>query len=101
MEEFGCLTVLIVIVIAVITVSQRGRRSADIIEGWASENKFTVLEQAPRGVMQGPLLWAGKNQTVYRITVKDRQGRRRSGWVRCGGFWTGLNSDKVAVIWDD
>lgn len=105
MEGFGCCTVLIavviVVVVAVMTSEWRGRRSADLIDGWASENKFTIVEKAPRGFMQGPRLWAGKNQTVYRITVKDRQGRRRSGWIRCGGFWTGLNSDKVAVIWDD
>jgi hypothetical protein len=105
MENLGCCAVLIAVVImvvaAVLRSDWRERRSVDLIDGWASDNKLTILEKEPRRFGQGPVFWAGKHQTVYRIVVKGPKGGRRSGWIRCGGHWNGLHSDGLAVIWDD
>jgi hypothetical protein len=105
MEDLGCCAVLIAVVITVVVAVLRGgwreRRSVDLIDGWASANKFTILEKEPRRFGQGPAFWAGKHHTVYRIVVKGPKGGWRSGWIRCGGVWRGLHSDGLAVIWDD
>jgi len=47
------------------------------------------------------LAWfTGNRQDVYRVTVRTADGGIRSGYVRCGGFWMGMLSDKVTVEWD-
>jgi hypothetical protein len=33
--------------------------------------------------------------------VRDKAGHVRSGWVRCGGWFAGLFSDKITVRWED
>ena len=43
------------------------------------------------------LLWHYRRGAV---TVQDREGRVRSGYVRCGGFLFGLLSDRADVRWD-
>jgi hypothetical protein len=53
-------------------------------------------------VLQGAgLLDLLQEQTVYRVTVEDGQGCRRTGWVRGGGWLRGLLSDTTEVHWDD
>jgi hypothetical protein len=39
-------------------------------------------------------------QAVYRVKVRTRDGRLRRGWVRCGGWLSGVLSDQVDVRWD-
>jgi hypothetical protein len=39
--------------------------------------------------------------SINRVTVEDEQGRRRTGWVRCGGWFWGLLSDATEAHWDD
>jgi hypothetical protein len=77
-------------------------RSAALLERWAEENGFTVVDRRLRHFFRGPFTWtAAEGQTVYRVTVVDSCGRERSGWVRCGSFTFGLLSDKIRVRWDE
>jgi hypothetical protein len=77
-------------------------RSAALLERWAEENEFTIADRRLRHLFRGPFTWTtAEGQTVYRVTVLDRFGRVRSGWVRCGSFTFGMFSDKVRVRWDE
>lgn len=75
-------------------------RSNSLLERWAEENSFTILNSEYRYFFRGPYFWTTtKGQTVYYVTVLDKSGHTRSGWVRCGGWWLGLMSDHVEVRW--
>jgi hypothetical protein len=77
------------------------RRSRQLLENWAERNGFEILEAEYRHFFKGPFFWRStKDQTVYRVTVRDRSGVR-SGWVRCGGWFLGLMTDKAEVRWDE
>ena len=77
-------------------------RSRSILEQWAEANGFEIIHSEFRNFFRGPFFWtSSKGQTVYYVTVRDREGRERSGWVRCGGFWAGLFSDQAEVRWED
>ena len=77
-------------------------RSRSILENWADQNGYQILERDYRNFFKGPFFWVcSRQQTVYHVKVRDREGRVRSGWVRCGGWFTGLWSDKAEVRWED
>jgi hypothetical protein len=79
------------------------KRSATILERWAEQNRYELLESKINWFNQGPFFWtSSKGQTVYYVQVLDRRnGQTRRGWVRCGSFWGGLMSDKAEVRWDE
>jgi hypothetical protein len=77
-------------------------RSRGLLEKWAADNGFRIIESSYRNLVRGPFFWTtSKGQTVYRVIVEDATGQRRSGWVRCGSWLLGLWSDSVQVRWDD
>ncbi len=95
------LALLAIVVITIVVLSWRGTRSNELIDQWARANNLQILQKEARNFLRGPMFWTtGKSQTVYRITVIDQNGRQRSGWVRCGGMFLGLHSDKIDVRWD-
>jgi len=102
MQEYSYLLIVIVIVIvAAISLSWQKRRSEALIDGWAQANGLTIVDKESRTFRRGPMFWTtAKGQTVYRITVRDQSGSQQTGWIRCGGRWMGLYSDKVDVRWD-
>jgi hypothetical protein len=76
-------------------------RSRTLLQGWAAKSGFEILQSEFRFVRRGPFFWtSSKGQTVYYVRVQDGQGQVRSGWVRCGGWWLGLWSDRTEVRWD-
>jgi hypothetical protein len=77
-------------------------RGASLLDGWASSEGLEILSQEECWFFKGPFFWtSSKSQKVYRVTVRDAEGRTRSGYVRCGGYWLGMMSDNVDVRWDD
>jgi hypothetical protein len=77
-------------------------RSSALLKSWAKENGYQILSCKFRLLFRGPFTWTtSEGQTVYRVTVEDRAGRRKSGWVRCGDFCFGLFLNKVRVRWDE
>ena len=90
------------LVIVVATVFWHYGRSSAILQKWADDNGFQILEKELRHLFKGPFFFtASKNQTVYRVTVSDKAGQERSGWVVCGGWWLGMLSDHAKVRWDE
>jgi len=77
-------------------------RGNTILQDWADVNGLQILRKEFRYFRQGPFWWrTGNGRVVYFVTVRDEQGRQRSGWVRCGSWLGGLLSDKADVIWKD
>jgi len=77
-------------------------RSNSLLHQWAARNGYRIIRQEYRNFFKGPFFWAStQGQTVYYVVVEDSGGNRRSGWLRCGGWWLGLFSDNVEVRWDD
>jgi len=76
-------------------------RSRSLLREWAAQNGYEILQGEFRFLRRGPFFWTtSKGQTIYRVTVRDKQSQVRSGWVRCGGWWLGLWSHKTEVRWD-
>jgi hypothetical protein len=77
-------------------------RSSSLLQLWAEINGYRIVRKEYRTFFRGPFFWSSsKGQTVYYVVVEDSAGERRSGYVRCGGWWLGLLSDRVEVRWDD
>jgi hypothetical protein len=78
------------------------RRSATVLRKWAAENNFEVL-RSERSLSSGAFCWLASVKTsVFFVTVRDRESRERSGWVRCGSPFEGvLFSDKAEVKWKE
>lgn len=76
-------------------------KSRAIVEKWAADQGYWLLSAEFRWFRLGPYtLRANKQQAVFRITTRDTQGRRRSGWIRVGHWWRGLGSNEIDVKWD-
>ena len=101
-DLFGVLGIVAFVVFAIVMIAWHFSRSRSLLDQWAADNGFRIIESSYRNLVRGPFFWTtSKGQTVYRVTVEDGSGRRRSGWVRCGGWFLGLLSDRVQVRWDD
>ena len=76
-------------------------RSISLLRRWALENGVQLLNAQRRGVRNGPFLWSSySGQTVYRVTIRDREGRTKTAWARCGGSSFGLIRPEVLVVLD-
>lgn len=80
------------------------RRAKAMLLGWAVRNTYEIVGAQRPLIKISPFGWTtSKGQVLFKVVVRKRirDGVTRSGWVRCGGFWTGLWSDDVEVRWDD
>lgn len=77
-------------------------RPIEILNQWAGDNSFEILNYERRYVRRGPFFWTtSRGQVVYYVCVKAENGEIRSGWVRCGNWWLGLWINEADVRWDD
>jgi hypothetical protein len=89
-------------IIAVVLIGFHYSRSNSLLQQWAERNHYRLVEQEYRTFFRGPFFWTtSRGQTVYYVTVEDSQGKRRKGWVRCGGWLLGMLSNNVEVAWDE
>jgi len=92
----------VVILLVIASVFWHYSRSRSLLQQWADENGFVIVHSEYRSFFKGPYFWtSSKSQTVYYVTVRDRDGNERNGWVRCGGLFLGLLSDRTDVRWDE
>jgi hypothetical protein len=95
------LIIPVVVIIAICATCWHYSRSNEVLTQWAEQNGYRLLSQEYRHFAKGPFFWtSSKDQTVYYVTVEDRDGQVKRGWVRCGGYWTGLMSDRAEVRWE-
>ena len=80
-------------------------RGRAILTKWAEANGLQILDCKHRYLFfTGPFKWwtNSRNQIIYCLKVRDRDGRERSCWARCGSFWGGVFfSDQVEVRWTE
>jgi len=81
------------------------RRAKIILQKWADDQGYEIIRKKQRYlIFTGPFkFWTNsRNQIIYQLTVRDRDGHERSGWARCGSYWGGVFfSDKIEVRWDE
>ena len=92
--------VFVLALLAVLYIWWYFSRSRQILKNWARDNHYAIVSSEYRLLFKGPF-WAANNQAVYYVTVQTADGRTRSGWVRCGGFFLGMLADKADVRWDE
>jgi hypothetical protein len=86
----------------VVYVTWSFSRGRTLLNRWAHDNGFQILQSEIRTLCAGPFTWtSSRNQIVYFVRVRDKEGGEHSGWVRCGNFWSGIFSDKTEVKWKD
>ena len=72
------------------TIWTRGRVE-NMLNRWASDEGYEVLESKNCWLLRGPFSWTTSDgQRVYRVVVRTPEGRIRQGWVRCGSFGWGI-----------
>jgi hypothetical protein len=99
MEAF---VIILVVVFAMVMMAWSASRGRTILERWAANNGYRLIDSERRLLRKGPYFWcSSKGQDVFYVTVEDEQGRVRHGYVRCGGWFLGLLSDEATVEWDD
>ena len=96
------LMVMIMVGLGVLVWIVRLSRANSMVQQWAEQNGFRLIECQRRSIFKGPYFFANSRiQEVYEIRVEDRDGNVRHGYVRVGGFVTGLLSNRVDVKWTD
>jgi hypothetical protein len=77
-------------------------RRREAVFRWASASGYRLVsyrQPVPTEASPFPISWS-KAQHVFRVEVEDRDGSRRSGWVRLGSAWRGLTSRAADVRWN-
>lgn len=77
-------------------------RVGELADRWARDNQYELVDSEYRFWREGPFWWrSSEAQVVQRITVRDRYGRERRGYLRSGHWLFGLWDDSVSVEWDE
>ena len=98
LEIIGEAFVAFVVFAGLISWEQDRRRK--FLESWAEQNCYEIVESR-WSLFGGPFWWtAFGKQTKYFVRIRDNTGHTRSGWVLCGGWFLGILSDRVKVIWN-
>jgi cell division protein FtsW (lipid II flippase) len=100
--SIGAAPVVFFVVMAGLYLAWHFARSRSLLQRWAASNGYEIIHSELRDLQRGPFLGSGSaKQSVYYVRVRGQDGRERSGWIRCGGFWSGLLSVKTEVRWED
>ena len=95
--------VFLVAVIAIVILAWvwHFSRARSILQKWADDNGYQLLQAEYRWFRKGPFFWTtSRDQVVYYVVVLDPLGRERKGWVKCGSWLFGMLSNKADVRWD-
>jgi hypothetical protein len=91
-----------VIVTAVLYFVKRLSSAPFLVRRWADDHGFRILHSEFRHFSKGPFSRkiSHRGQEVYRVQVRDEEGRERSAWLRCRRVST-FTDDNIEVIWED
>gem|GEM_PF-5075458 len=73
--------------------NRRFKKSGQL-RGWAAKNGLRILRVEE-------LASGSSNFRLFRVKVRDDQGKERCGLVQCGGWLGGLRSNQVKVKWEE
>ncbi len=92
---FGFLTFIIIIY----CVSRPFIKSKKLINSWAKNSDLTIIKKELRLFVTGPF-YNTSNRAIHRLEVKDKNGKTKVCWTRCGSLF-GLNPDEFTVKCED
>ncbi len=96
------LAFLAFITFVIVTMFWHFSRSRQVLENWASDNNYRIMSSEYCFFFKGPFFWTSSQyQSVYYVTIETAGGQTKSGWVRCGGWFSGLFSNTAEVRWDE
>lgn len=78
----------------------RRKRIDTFVNQWAKENNYELIKYQER--VFSPFTFSrsrSKNQEVVFVEIKDQEGRHREGWLKLGGYFSGLFSYKAECKW--
>ena len=98
MSKYLCPIVWILLCLSALFISFRRQvsRSTAAIRQWAVDNDYTLVLLKRRLFALGPFFMVLSYHNVYIVVIEDKEGQRRSGWLRTGGYV----SNRVDVRWD-
>jgi hypothetical protein len=80
-------------------------KARTMLRTWAAEGGFQIVRfEKKNWTNRGPFGWWTNSpyQMIYRIRVRDRRGRERLAWVRCGSYRGGiLFSNRIEARWEE
>lgn len=78
-------------------------RTRAALQRCAKEHGFEILSCTERFLTSGPFCWGTSGRaSVFRLRVRDRDGRERFVWVRIGTFFASvLFDDTTEIRWED
>ena len=90
-----------VVALAVWSVVRGETRASEMLEQWLRDNDFQLLQKSTPWIKDNPFfLSSNRSQKVFKVSVRDRDGKIRQGWVRCGHALAGVAVSQVEVKWD-
>ena len=99
------LPVMLVFVLSLMVIIFVGffhyKKSNQILNDWASDNQFVIIESKLQLFNQGPLYWTtSPAQTVYYVKIACKKDARiKQGYLRCGNICGVLFSSKAEINW--
>ena len=98
-SSFFAALVLVAVATAVGYIFKRRSGAPFFIHRWADDHGFRILSCQFRYLAKGPFtLNSQRRHEVYRVKVRDSDGRERSAWVRSV---LSFGSDNAEVVWDE
>jgi hypothetical protein len=69
------------------------------LNAWATNEHLILLEVRYVWPFQGPDAWRrSRNQTQFRINVRNARGENLRGWVTLGTYWGFMDWYKVSTV---
>jgi len=100
-NAFPAIGMIALVAFVVVMLKFHFSRARSILEQWAETNGYEILSSERRW-FGGTFWWRkSRNQEVYYVTIRTPEGQIRRGWVRCGGWFWGVLSDRADVEWDE
>jgi hypothetical protein len=95
-KQFLGLLALVAVVLVLSSLYSLRRRQ--LLRNWADDKGLEILDSKERVFFCGPFTWSRRRQqTVYFIRVRDKDGRERSGWARVGRYSS--DEPEIEVRW--
>lgn len=75
------------------------RRGRHLVEVWAQEHGYAVVEVDHRWIATGPFFFRkAKHQNIYHVALRDRAGRPVTGYARTGGWFLGTALSSTVTV---
>jgi hypothetical protein len=100
-QFFGSLALTFLSAFVLFAIWWQNARAEAMLERWCRHTGFELLERRYCWIPVGPYVLAPLHgQWVFRVTIRNRAGRVRTGHVRCGSMLLGVLAEEVDVRWD-